>query len=662
MEIKLLNDIIIIFGLSVVVIFIFHKFKVPSIVGFLLTGILAGPHGFGLVKAVHEVEILAEIGVILLLFTIGIEFSLKSLMEIKKAVFLGGSVQVVLTIAAVFGIVMALGLPLNESIFIGFMVALSSTAIVMKLFQDRAEVNSQHGKNSLAILIFQDIIIVPMMLLVPLLAGSDNSSGRDYLIIAIKAILLIVTMLYLARKVIPKLLFQIASTRNRELFLLSVIGICFGVAWLTSSVGLSLALGAFLAGLVISESEYSHQAIGNILPFKDIFTSFFFVSIGMLLDLEFFISQPVKILAIVLGVIILKTIVLGFVSFLSGYPFRTTVLVGLSLSQIGEFSFILAKLGRDAELLSMPSYQVILSVAVISMGLTPFIIKAGPSIAAYLQKLPLPERMITGLNPVPKITIEGLKQHIIIVGFGVNGENVAHAARYAGIPYVIIEMNPETVRKERENGENIVYGDASQMAVLEKAEIHEAMVVVVGIPDPAASFRITDAVHRANPAAHIIVRTRNLESRDKLHQLGANEVVQAEFETSIEIFSRVLNKYLVPQDQIQNLIRTIKADEYEMLRTYSTEIINTSKEGLQCDTIDFEITALRVCKNSPLIGKTISEIGFQSNYQVDMLAFKRAQKVITHLKDENKIMAEDILIIIGEPQHISEVVKLLGND
>jgi len=355
-----LYDIILILGLSIAVLFVCHRLRIPTIVGLLLTGVLAGPHGFGFLKAVHEVEILAEIGIVLLLFTIGIEFSLKKLLQIKKTVLMGGSLQVLLTLLATFFIFRQLGQTFGSAMFISFLVALSSTAIVLNLFQERGEVDSPQGRTTLAILIFQDVIIVPMILFTPLLAGSAGNQSQSIILLAVKGIGIISLVLVSARWIVPKALYQITKTRHRELFLLSVVVICLGIAWLTSTAGLSLALGAFLAGLIISESEYSHQALGNILPFRDVFTSFFFVSIGMLLDISFFLQQPVLILLITLGVLTIKSIIAGFTTLLLGFPIRMGILVGLALSQVGEFSFILSKTGIEHGLLSRDIYQIFL--------------------------------------------------------------------------------------------------------------------------------------------------------------------------------------------------------------------------------------------------------------------------------------------------------------
>ena len=499
MDIPLLNDTVIIFGLAIVVLLICHKLRIPEVVGFLLTGIFVGPYGFGLVKAIHEVELLAEIGIVLLLFTIGIEFSLKRLMQIKKAVLMGGSLQVALTFLATVLAATWFDLALNQSIFIGFLVALSSTAIVLKLIQKRAEVDSPHGRTTLGVLIFQDIIIVPMILITPMLAGVTGDSGATVLVLLAKAFGIILLVIVSTKWLVPWVLFQVAKTRSQEIFLLSLVVICLGVAWLTSEAGLSLALGAFLAGLIISESEYSHQALGNIIPFRDIFTSFFFVSIGMLLDVGFLFQNPIIIVLLTLSVLALKFTLTSISIMLLGLPFRASILVGLALSQVGEFSFILSRSGVEHGLLSGDIYQMFLAVSILSMAATPFIIGMAPRIADAMLRLPLPQKLKLGFSPVPEAKVNTMKDHLIIIGFGVNGRNVARAAHLSKIPYAIIELNPETVRSEQAKGEPIFFGDSTQEAVLQHANINSARVVVSAINDPASTRRIAEIVRRLYP-------------------------------------------------------------------------------------------------------------------------------------------------------------------
>ena len=656
MEIPLLNDIVIIFGLAIGVLLICHRLHVPAVVGFLLTGVFVGPYGFGLVKAVHEVEILAEIGIVLLLFTIGIEFSFERILEIRKSVLMGGLFQVLLTFSATFLITRWFGQAFGEAVFFGFLVALSSTAIVLKIIQERAEVDSPYGRATLGILIFQDIIIVPMILLTPLLAGATGSLSESVLLLLAKGIGIILLVIVSTKWIVPKVLYQIARTRNQEVFLLSVVVICLGVAWLTSKAGLSLALGAFLAGLIISESEYSHQALGNILPFRDVFISFFFVSIGMLLNVDFLIQQPGTILLIALGVLVLKSVIACFVAVLLGLPFRTSILVGLALSQVGEFSFILSRTGVEHGLLAGNVYQMFLAVSVLTMAATPFIISLAPRAADMVLRLPLPERLRTGLYPVTEVEIEVKKDHLIIIGFGVNGRNVARAARLSGIPYAVIEMNPKTVREEQAKSEPIYYGDSTHEVVLQQANIKDARIVVAAINDPTSTRRITEIVRRLNPGAHLIVRSRYLQEMRPLYELGADEVIPEEFETSVEIFTRVLAKYLVPRDEIEALVAEIRSDGYEMFRSLGKVMPSFSDLSLQIP--DVEISTLRVVEGSPLDGRSLAEMELRKRFGVTVVAIRRNSDIFPNPNVNMSFRSNDVLFVLGPPDRVAEVAGL----
>ncbi|MBT3253117.1 MAG: potassium transporter KefB [Candidatus Marinimicrobia bacterium] len=656
MDIPLLNDTVIIFGLAIVVLLICHKLRIPEVVGFLLTGIFVGPYGFGLVKAIHEVELLAEIGIVLLLFTIGIEFSLKRLMQIKKAVLMGGSLQVALTFLATVLAATWFDLALNQSIFIGFLVALSSTAIVLKLIQKRAEVDSPHGRTTLGVLIFQDIIIVPMILITPMLAGVTGDSGATVLVLLAKAFGIILLVIVSTKWLVPWVLFQVAKTRSQEIFLLSLVVICLGVAWLTSEAGLSLALGAFLAGLIISESEYSHQALGNIIPFRDIFTSFFFVSIGMLLDVGFLFQNPIIIVLLTLSVLALKFTLTSISIMLLGLPFRASILVGLALSQVGEFSFILSRSGVEHGLLSGDIYQMFLAVSILSMAATPFIIGMAPRIADAMLRLPLPQKLKLGFSPVPEAKVNTMKDHLIIIGFGVNGRNVARAAHLSKIPYAIIELNPETVRSEQAKGEPIFFGDSTQEAVLQHANINSARVVVSAINDPASTRRIAEIVRRLNPKVHLIVRSRYLLEMKPLYELGANEVIPEEFETSVEIFTRVLAKYLIPKTEIEALVCEIRSDGYEMFRNISRESSTLSDLNLQLP--DVEVSTLRIVEKSLFVGKSLAEIELRKAYGVTVLALRRNSQIISNPKVDLPFCKDDILFVLGAPEKIARVASL----
>jgi CPA2 family monovalent cation:H+ antiporter-2 len=657
MGIPVLQDVLIIFALSMVVLFICHRLHVPAIVGFLLTGLLAGPHGLGLITADKEVEVLAEIGVVMLLFTIGIEFSLKDLIRIKRAVLMGGSLQVLLTLAATFLFSRHFGYGLGESIFAGFLVALSSTAIVLKLLQDRGEIESPHGQTTLGILIYQDIMIVPMILLTPFLAGKAGGLGTVLPLLLAKAIGIIVLVILSAEYIVPKILYHIARTRSRELFLLSIVVMCLAVAWLTHSMQLSLALGAFLAGLTISESEYSHQALSNILPFRDLFASFFFISIGMLLDIHFLFAKPALIFVLTLGVLLTKSLLGTAAVLLLGLPMRTAILVGLGLSQVGEFSFILSEEGVKHGLLGGEIFQLFLAVSVLTMAATPFIIMLGHRMTEVLLRLPLPEKLKSGLYPLPGLTDAGkkvnLKGHLIAVGFGINGRNVTRAARLAGVPYLIIEMNPKTVRVEKEKGEPIYYGDAGQEAVLKYANIKEASIVVLVIADPAATRRIASIARRLNPNVHIIAKTRFLQEMEPLYKLGVNEVIPEEYETSLEIFSRVLTRYLIPRDEIDRFVTEVRSDGYEMFRRHPQD--PTTFADLQSYIPDVQINTIRAGAASPVVGRTLSEIELRKKYGVTLLAIRRDKQILSNPGGETKIEANDILVVLAPVEKLVQM-------
>ncbi|MGC9325826.1 MAG: cation:proton antiporter [Desulfomonilia bacterium] len=656
-----LGDLIVVLGLSTVGILLFTRIRLPAIVGFILTGILAGPHGFKLIEGVSDVESMAELGVVLLLFSIGIEFSLKDLLQIRRNVLLGGSIQVGSTLTITYLLSRTFGLGFSESLLIGFIVSMSSTAIVLKLLDERAEITSPHGKNSLSILIFQDLIVVPIMLLIPLLSGTAEHLRASPVIFLLKGFGLIGLFFLSYKWIVPALLFQIARTKSRELFLISIILICFAVAWLTSLMGLSLALGAFLAGLIISESEYSQEALGRILPFRDIFVSFFFVSIGMLLNLSFLMDHVWIVLLCVCAVIVIKTITGGFATLILGYPLRIVVITGLCLAQVGEFSFLLSTSGLQYGILDPVIYQLCLDISLLTMAAAPFLINASGRFADRVVALPFPQKIKCGLRPLEMTAYSdgkpSMKDHLIIIGYGVNGRNVSRAARFTGIPYLILEMNPETVRSERAKGEPIYYGDATQDAILEHVDIRKARVMVIAIPDAAAVRRITATARNLNEALHIIARTRYVTEVGPLYQLGADEVIPEEFETSIEIFSRALAEYLVPRDDIERFIADLRSDGYKMFRSLSGEA--TSIYRLEQELPEFKISTLKVHEGSVVSGKTLQDLELRKKYRVSILAIRREGKTILNPGGEDTLMNDDVLVISGQIQHILNIIPLL---
>ena len=651
MPIPILNDIIIIFLISIIAIFVGARLRVPVVVGFLFTGIVAGPHGLRLVHEVEQIEFFSEVGVVLLLFAIGIEFSFERLLRIRRAALVGGPLQVAITLLATTLIGIELGLPVNESIFAGFLIALSSTAVVLKILQDRDEVDTPHGGNTLGILIFQDIAVVPMMLFVPLLAAEESAGlSAALLMMLAKGAGIVVLVIVSAKLLVPALLYQVVRLRSSELFLLTVILICLAVAWVSYSAGLSLALGAFLAGLIISESEYSYQALGNIIPFRDVFTSFFFVSIGMLLDVGFFIERAELVFAAALGVLVLKAVIAGGVSVLLGYPARTGVLAGLALAQIGEFSFILSKTGLDSGILGRSEYQLFLAVSVLTMAATPFVIAGSPKAADLLYRLPLPEKLKAG-HPFAAIP-EKRENHLVIIGYGFVGRTLARAARVGELSYLILEMNPEKVRGERANGEPIHYGDATQEMILRHADVDAARVVVVAVSDVMATRRIVEMVRKINPKVYIMARVRYLDEAAACYDLGADEVIPEEFETSVEIFSRVLSKYLVPRIEIDKMIVEVRSLGYDMFR--NAEIEPGKISDLRRYLPNVEVVTVKVEEKAPAVGKTLADLELRKKLGVNALGILRDSGNILNPTSETEIEAGDVLLVLGTSEQISK--------
>ncbi len=562
MELPILQDIAIIFGISMVVLFVCDKIRLPSIIGFIATGAFIGPNGLHLIQSHEQVEALAEIGVVLLMFMIGLELSIKELIRSKKAVLLGGSLQVSLTILGIFFVAQQTGFEFGEALFFGFLVSLSSTAIVLGLFQANDTIHTPHGKIVLSILIFQDIIVVVMMLVTPLLKGTDTDITASLLILLLKTIVIIGLMIVCTKYVVPHLMYHIANTKTQDLFLLSIVAICLLIAWGSSQAGLSLGLGAFLAGLVISESEYSLRALGSVFPFRSVFLSFFFVSVGSLLDPSFLVQNLFPVVLITLGVFLFKTIVLFLVSAILQVQLRTAIIVGLALSQIGEFSFLLSKIGVDNGLLSPTAYQYFLSVTILSMIMTPFLVFIGPRLADRIIEWPLPQKMKSGvashLATAPELDEKALKRHLVIIGLGMNGKLLVRTAKKADIPYVILELNAETVREERKKGEPILYGDATQETLLKHVHVQDALVVVIAISDLSATRQIVPIVSKLNPKAWIIARTRFVLEVEHLNKLGAAEVVPVEFEAALRIQKHVLSHFLIPPDEIERFEEKIR--------------------------------------------------------------------------------------------------------
>ncbi|QCX40579.1 potassium transporter KefB [Aureibaculum algae] len=660
MHLPLLQDFVILLGFSILIVFLLQRLKLPSILGFLITGIIIGPHGFSLIAASDQIEVISEIGVILLMFVIGMELSLKQLASIKNTVFIGGSLQVGLTILISGLAYYFLGNTIEESVFVGFLFSLSSTAIVLKILQDRNEMKTAHGRNALAILIFQDIIVVPMMLVTPLLSGASENVTMSVITLVVKSIIVVLVTIVSARYIVPKLMFEVAKTKSKELFLLTTITICFAVAYLTSEAGLSLALGAFLAGLIISESEYSHQATSIILPFRELFTSIFFISIGMLLDVTFFLNHIGIVLLLVAVVFAIKTFAITIAVAVLRYPPKTVILTALSLFQIGEFAFILSKVGVQYNLLSVETNQYFLSVSIISMILTPFVIMFSHRFANGILKTKWGKRMdknLVGQQDNESVIDNDMTNHLIIIGYGINGSNLAKAAKYANIPYVVIEMDAAKVKKAKEEDIPIIFGDGSLPHILDTVNIVKARSVVIAIADKEDTKIVIKNIRSISKSVHILVRTRYVREISELLALGADDVIPEEFETSIEIFSRVMHNFLVPESTIDNLIDYVRSNNYDIFQMKK----KLPKTFTNAQIPDFNITCVNVtCDSSKINGKTIKEANIRAKYGISILAISHDGKIIDDIRPDQKIYQNDLLYIQGSSENIENFRKYVN--
>jgi len=657
-QLHILRDLAVIFAGSLLVILVFYRLKLPALPGFIVAGILLGPNALGFVNDPQDVEGLAEVGVILLLFTIGIEFSLSRLKEMGRQIVVGGFSQMGFTILATVAAGLAFLGSWRVALFLGFLIALSSTAIVLKVMTDAGEIDAPHGRLATGVLIFQDLCVVPIMLVLPFLAGKAEGGVIGLLIALGKAALVVVGVIIAARTIVPRALREILKTRSRELFLIAVILIGTLTALGTAAAGASLALGAFLAGLIISESDYGNQALAELMPFRDIFISLFFVAVGMLVQLDIIREHIVLTLVAVAVIMGGKTLAAAVGPALMGYSGRVALLAGVAVSQIGEFSFVLAKEGRVAGLLPNLLYQQFLGVAVITMLVTPFLLQGGPAMLDALEKLVPLDRLLPGFRPRDLAPVhEQVKDHVIIAGYGLNGRNVTAALRSIHVPYLIVELNAQTVRQARADGEPAFYGDATREEILSALGAERARMLVIAISDPAATRRMVRVARDINPGLYIITRTRYVVEIPELTRLGANVVIPEEFETSIEIFARVLAHYNVPREEVERLVSEIRASHYQALRPGSRPRLTLTGTFRTIPEIDVERIVLG--STAPVVGRTIADTALRSKTGALILSVRRGENDVATPDADFRLAAGDVLVVVGQPPQLKNAYRLL---
>lgn len=523
-----LRELVIVFAAAVVIAAVLRRFGIPTIAGLIATGVLAGPGALGVVRPTDDIDHLAEIGVVLLLFGIGLELSLDRLRRIWKVVVIGGAMQVVLTALMTALLAISLGLPVRAGIFLGLLISVSSTAIVLRGLSGRGELDAPHGRLALGILVFQDLAVVPMMMLVPFLAGTGGSTA-DLLKTAGLSVLVLALVLVAARVVVPRLLGLVAATRERDLFIMTVFLICFGTAWAVSSVGVSIALGAFLAGLVVAGSEFRHQALSDLIPAREVLASLFMVSVGLLVDLSAVGANIGTIAGLLVLVVVGKAVIVLGVAFVLRFPLRIGILTAAALCQIGEFSFVLLRAARGTSMVSAQAEQNLLAAIVASMVVTPLALQFGPRLAARVSGIrwrgvPRGGAIAGGVGGTE------LKGHVLIAGFGLAGQTLALRLRELKVPYAILDVNPDNVHRGRQDGEPMLLADVTAVEVLHELSIASARMLVVAINDPGATERAVRAAHAEAPALEILVRCPYASEVERLYRAGATQVISMEVE------------------------------------------------------------------------------------------------------------------------------------
>ena len=652
-----LELLLILVGLAIPIVALAHRLHVPPLVGFFAAGVVVGPHGVGLIDGPEQIRTLSELGVALLLFAVGLELSLSHVRQWARSVFAGGGLQVGATLGAGALAAAALGVAPGQAVFYGALAAMSSTAIVTKAYADRAELDAPHGRSVISILLFQDLCILPLMLLLPLLAFGGGAGAGAGLELA-RGLGIMAVLVVGGRFVVRWTLDRVVLFRDRDLFTLCVSFFGIGAAVVTSDAGFSIAIGAFIAGLIISESEYGVQALSDIVPFRALFSGIFFTSLGMLLDIPAVLDQlPLLLLLTAAAVAVKAAIAAGAVLALGGL-LKTALISGLSLAQIGEFSILLAAAGVPLGLFREGDYRLFLSVAVLSMMATPFFIHyAGP----------LAERASARLGggappagPAARGDLDSLAGHTIIVGYGLAGRYLARVLTAAGITCAVVDQNPELVRRAREDGIPVVYGDGTQPAVLEHVRLREARTLVFAISSPADERRGAAVARKLSRAVRIVVRTRYVRAGDHLLELGANDVVVEEFEASIELFARALDSYEIPINRIWREVESVRREHYGLLRGKASPDLRL--DALRHLGIHEALELVEVEERSPAIGASATSLELRRRTGAVQLAVVRDGRPIYRRAPDFRYRAGDTVVLVGNPASLESALALFRAD
>ncbi|HEX6161567.1 MAG TPA: cation:proton antiporter [Thermoanaerobaculia bacterium] len=644
----LLFDVAIILVAAFPLLFLGRRFRVPEVLSYIVAGIIIGPHALGFIRDPQRVEIIAELGVALILFFIGLHVPLARLRALGRTAFLAGPLQMGLTAIATALIALAFGIEFRLGLFYGLLVALGSTAVVLPILTTRDELGAPFARKFLGVSLFQDLAVIPLMLLVPAFAiGGGASSSADVFTRVLIAVVGVVVLILVSRVIVPRL-FKAIARLGREAFTAASLVLIVVTIAIADMLGISPALGAFAAGLVVGDTEFIHEIEGVLRPFRDFLSALFFTSIGMLLDPVFAIQHPLLIVGMTAGIVLLK-VVAAYPAFrLSPALKRTSIRAAFAIAPIGEFSFLLAQAGKRHGLMGDTGEQTFVAVAVMTLAATPFLVTAGRRLAARIEEG-------AGDHDADDKT-EPLKRHIIIVGYGLNGQNVARVLASTGVRHVVLEEESDRIAAARLAGSRAILADGADAHALRLAGIDDAVAVIIAISDPDGTRRIVRFCRTLNPNVHIIVRTRYVSEVERLRQLGADEVIPEEFETSLEIVTRTLRVLCVPQNIVANQIRLLRDEGYRMLRDPAVRA--TDGRRLSAVFAAGMSQTYIVLPDSYAEGKTLNDLALTTE-GVGIAALLRDAKALSPLPLDEPLQAGDTMLLVGAHEDLTKAMAAL---
>ena len=657
--VDLIGLLVVLLAIACAVLFLLTRLRLPPVVGYLVSGILLGPHGLGLISGSDPVRLLAEIGVLLLMFTLGLEFDTSSFRRFRDVVLGGGSLQILLTLVTAMVAGAFLGWPLRTAIFLGCIMALSSTAVVLRSLMQHGLVDTLPGRLTVGILILQDLSVVPMMILLPIEGGTPAQVSVSLIGAAARAALLLAATFILTQYLMPRLLHVIASARSPELLLLSTLTICFGMAWLSHLLGVSYALGAFLAGLILGGSEYAQQMTADLAPFREVLSGIFFVAMGMLLDPVFALTNWVPVTVFLAIILLAKTAITTAAVAGFGYPLPVALQVGINLAQIGEFSFLIALLGVQNGLITQDFYQAAIAAAVISMILAPVATRLSSSIASAAARATsgIMGPWARGKTPEPE-TDPPLDGHILVLGYGTVGRTLGEVLLTNKIPFLALEIDPLLVRQARRAGHPVRYGDASSEEMLRGAGLERARTLVVTLPDHVLERSVLKTARRLNPHIHILARGRRGAEDEELYRDGADEVVHEAFEVGIEFLARVLRRLNISKQSIERQLGRLRGGRYEVFRREDFTPLPLGDVARSLDALRVEF--LEIPPGSPLVGRSLRDAGVREATGALILAVVREGRIIPSPEAWFILQEKDTILVSGANEQVAEVETLLS--